>query len=68
MKERPLGLTIETAPYPGFPTDLQSPFLAFLCTARGESRIRETIFEDRFGVVSELLKLSAAVCTFGREL
>ena len=67
MKERPLGLTIETAPYPGFPTDLQSPFLAFLCTARGESRIRETIFEDRFGVVSELLKLSAAVCTFGRE-
>lgn len=60
---------LETRPYPGFPTDLQSPLLAVLLRAKGKSRIRETIFESRFRVAEEFPKLGArvsidgAVCT-----
>lgn len=50
-----------TQVYPGFPTDLQSVFLAVLSTIKGESRIRETIFEDRFKVVSQLRKMGAEI-------
>ena len=67
MKERPRGLVIETAPYPGFPTDLQSPFMAFLAGAKGESRIRETVFEDRFATAGELRKMGARIRVQGRE-
>lgn len=52
---------VETSPYPGFPTDLQSPLMAALCTADGVSYIRETIFESRFGTVAELQKLGADI-------
>ena len=48
---------LETGVYPGFPTDLQSIFLAVLTCARGESLIRENIFEDRFKVVLQLQKM-----------
>ncbi|MDY5539959.1 MAG: UDP-N-acetylglucosamine 1-carboxyvinyltransferase [Lachnospiraceae bacterium] len=60
---------LETRPYPGFPTDLQSPLLAVLLRAKGKSRIRETIFESRFRAAEEFPKLGArvsidgAVCT-----
>lgn len=57
---------LETAPYPGFPTDLQSPLLAALSRAGGESRICETVFEQRFGTVYELLKFGARIETRGR--
>lgn len=50
-----------TKPFPGFPTDMQSLFLAVLCRAKGESRIRETIFEQRFGTVSELRRMGAVI-------
>ena len=40
MKDRPKALSVCTGPYPEFPTDLQSPFMAFLACAKGESRIR----------------------------
>ncbi len=57
---------LETAPYPGFPTDLQSPLTAVLCRARGESRICETIFENRFRIVPELQKMGAKIRIDGR--
>lgn len=52
---------IETAPYPGFPTDLQSMALAVAALADGESRIKETIFENRFRVVEELHRMGAQI-------
>lgn len=52
---------IETAPYPGFPTDLQSPLLAALCRARGISTLRENIFEARFKIVEELRSMGAYI-------
>lgn len=48
MEGRPSGISLKTGPYPQFPTDLQSPFLAVSCIADGESRIEETVFEARF--------------------
>lgn len=57
---------LETGIYPGFPTDLQSIFLAVLTCARGESRIKENIFEDRFKVVPELQKMGAGIVLKGR--
>lgn len=57
---------LETAPYPGFPTDLQSPLLAVLSRARGESRICETVFENRLRTAGELAKMGARIRTEGR--
>lgn len=58
--ERPKAVpVISTAPYPGFPTDLQSVALAAATVAEGETIIEETIFENRFRIVEELLKLGA---------
>lgn len=62
MKERPNAIScLKTEPYPGFPTDLQSPLLAVLCRSKGESRIEERVFENRFLIVSELKKMGADV-------
>jgi UDP-N-acetylglucosamine 1-carboxyvinyltransferase len=47
--------------YPGFPTDLQQPMMAYLCTADGTSTITENIFENRFNHVKELRKLGASI-------
>lgn len=58
---------IETNPYPGFPTDLQSQLMAVLCMARGNSCIRETVFEARFHVAEELNKMGARVFTDSME-
>ena len=52
---------LETKPYPGFPTDLQSPLAAVLLKAEGESHIRETIFESRFRAAGEFCKMGADV-------
>lgn len=57
---------LETEVYPGFPTDLQSPLLAVLATIRGESMIKENIFENRFKICSELRKMGADVLIQGR--
>ena len=61
MAGRPLPLQVETGPYPGFPTDLQSPVMGLLCCASGVSRIRETVFEGRYETAAELEKLGASV-------
>ncbi|MBE5961499.1 MAG: UDP-N-acetylglucosamine 1-carboxyvinyltransferase [Lachnospiraceae bacterium] len=52
---------IETKPFPGFPTDMQSQFMAILSTAMGESKIVENIFEARFLVADELVKMGANI-------
>jgi UDP-N-acetylglucosamine 1-carboxyvinyltransferase len=56
------AVDVETAPHPGFPTDLQQPFLALMTLAQGTSVIRETIF-DRFRFVDELRRMGADVKT-----
>jgi UDP-N-acetylglucosamine 1-carboxyvinyltransferase len=52
---------VTTEPFPGFPTDLQAQFMALMCRADGVSRIRETIFENRFMHVQELARLGARI-------
>ena len=54
-------VTIETQPYPGFPTDLQAQFMAMVTLTEGTSTIRETIFENRFMHVQELARLGADI-------
>jgi UDP-N-acetylglucosamine 1-carboxyvinyltransferase len=56
-----IGADVETAPYPGFPTDLQAQIMALMCIANGQSRINEKIFENRFMHVAELNRLGANI-------
>ena len=58
---RPVAADITTDPFPGFPTDLQAQFMAMMCIARGSSRISETIFENRFMHVPELMRMGADI-------
>jgi UDP-N-acetylglucosamine 1-carboxyvinyltransferase len=58
-------ITIETQPFPGFPTDLQAQLMALMTIARGTSVIRETIFENRFMHVQELARLGADIQLHG---
>ncbi|MBR3324872.1 MAG: UDP-N-acetylglucosamine 1-carboxyvinyltransferase [Clostridia bacterium] len=55
------AISIETQPYPGFPTDLEPIFTALLTKAKGGSRIRENIFENRFEFCKELNKMGAKI-------
>ncbi|MCE5235714.1 MAG: UDP-N-acetylglucosamine 1-carboxyvinyltransferase [Clostridiaceae bacterium] len=61
MQGRPRAVNIKTLPYPGFPTDLQQPMMAFLSTAAGNSFIVENIFESRFNHVTELSRMGANI-------
>jgi UDP-N-acetylglucosamine 1-carboxyvinyltransferase len=56
-----LPVDVTTNPFPGFPTDLQAQFMALMSHAKGTSRIRETIFENRFMHVQELARLGARI-------
>ena len=58
-------ISIETQPYPGFPTDLQAQLMAMMTMAEGVSTIRETIFENRFMHVQELARLGADIHLHG---
>ncbi|HZA00692.1 MAG TPA: UDP-N-acetylglucosamine 1-carboxyvinyltransferase, partial [Hyphomicrobiaceae bacterium] len=58
-------VAVETEPFPGFPTDLQAQLMALMTTARGTSVIRETIFENRFMHVQELVRLGADIQLHG---
>jgi UDP-N-acetylglucosamine 1-carboxyvinyltransferase len=58
-------VSVETRPFPGFPTDLQAQFMALMAISSGESRIRETIFENRFMHVQELARLGADIGIHG---
>lgn len=67
IADKPLrAVDIKTLPYPGFPTDLQSQFMALMCVAEGSSVITETVFENRFMHVDELKRMGAAIRVDGR--
>ncbi len=55
------GVDISTQPYPGFPTDMQSPFMVLMCRARGSGLVQENIFENRFMHVQELVRMGADI-------
>jgi len=59
-------IDIKTMPYPGFPTDMQSQMMSLLCTVKGTSLITETIFENRFMQVGELIRMGANIKIDGR--
>jgi len=55
------SVDVTTAPYPGFPTDVQAQFMALMCLGDGTSKIRETVFENRFMHVAELRRMGADI-------
>jgi len=61
MSERPKAVSVRTAPYPAFPTDMQAQFMALNCIADGSAMVVETIFENRFMHVQELRRLGAQI-------
>lgn len=61
------AVDVDTAPYPGFATDLQAQFMTLMTLAEGESVIRETIFENRFMHAPELIRLGADITVSGGE-
>jgi UDP-N-acetylglucosamine 1-carboxyvinyltransferase len=65
--QRPDPVSAETRPHPGFPTDMQAQWMAAMTLAGGTSTIRETIFENRFMHVAELLRLGADIAIKGNE-
>ena len=60
------GQSFRTTEYPGFPTDMQAQFMALNCVASGASMVTETIFENRFMHVNELVRLGASIHVDGR--
>jgi UDP-N-acetylglucosamine 1-carboxyvinyltransferase len=65
MSSRPASVSLSTAPYPGFPTDMQAQFMALDCIARSTASITETIFENRFMHALELQRLGADIQIHG---
>ena len=63
---RTSALTLSTAPFPSFPTDMQAQFMAMLCLADGASVLTETIFENRYMHVPELARMGADIQVRGR--
>lgn len=61
------SLNITTEPFPGFPTDMQAQFMALLTQSNGDSKISETIFENRFMHVPELIRLGCKIKIKGNE-
>ena len=62
-----IATDIKTLPYPGFPTDMQSQFMALLTTAEGRSTVIETVFENRYMHISELNRMGADISIEGRS-
>ena len=60
-------INLKTAPYPGFPTDLQAQLMVLLCKSKDHSTIREEIFENRFMHVAELNRMGAKIKTKGNK-
>ena len=65
MSGRPKPVSFRTTEYPGFPTDMQAQFMAVNTIAGGTSRVTETIFENRFMHVQEMVRLGASIQTEG---
>lgn len=64
---RPRPVSICTRPHPGFPTDLQAPWMALMSLARGRCSVREEIFERRFLHAAELARMGARITVSGRQ-
>lgn len=62
---RPKAVSIKTAPYPAFPTDMQAQFVALNAVAEGTGTVIETIFENRFMHVQEMLRMGADIAVEG---
>ncbi len=67
MDHEIISADIKTLPYPGFPTDMQSQFMALLATAKGPSIVIETVFENRYMHIEELNKMGANISIQGRS-
>ncbi|MEK7859649.1 MAG: UDP-N-acetylglucosamine 1-carboxyvinyltransferase [Elusimicrobiota bacterium] len=67
MSGRPRPVAVVTKPHPGFPTDLQAPWMSWMSLARGRSRVSETVFENRFLHVAELARMGAEIGVRGRS-
>ncbi len=63
---RPRAVNVKTMPYPGFPTDMQAPFMALLAVSEGTGVVTETVFENRLIHVAELKRLGAEIQVDGR--
>ncbi|HAR62236.1 MAG: UDP-N-acetylglucosamine 1-carboxyvinyltransferase [Candidatus Margulisiibacteriota bacterium] len=61
------AIDLETLPYPGFPTDMQAQFTSLLTLAKGTSVVTETIFENRFMYIPELIRMGAKIKVKGRS-
>src|SRR3546814_14418971 len=64
---RPRAVNLTTAPHPGFPTDMQAQFMAMDCIADGVGVVNETIFENRFMHVQELLRMGSDIRVEGHH-
>ncbi|TXC66857.1 UDP-N-acetylglucosamine 1-carboxyvinyltransferase [Piscinibacter aquaticus] len=64
-QSRPKAVSFRTSEYPAFPTDMQAQFMALNCIAEGASKVTETIFENRFMHVNELVRLGANIVVDG---
>nr|WP_067298644.1 UDP-N-acetylglucosamine 1-carboxyvinyltransferase [Marinobacterium profundum] len=64
---RPKAVSITTAPYPAFPTDMQAQFAALNVVAQGVSQIRETVFENRFMHMQEMIRMGAKITIDGHN-
>ena len=67
MERRPKSVPVKTAPHPGFPTDLQAPWMALMTLAPGFTKISESVFENRFMHAAELARMGAQVAVSGAE-
>ena len=65
---RPRSINVVTAPWPGFPTDMQAQFTALNAIASGHALVRENVFEQRFMHVAELKRMGADIEPLGREV
>ena len=61
------GVSVKTLPYPGFPTDMQAQIMAMMVVSEGNSRVTETVFENRFMHVDELNRMGAKITTADRS-
>ncbi|MDP3541256.1 MAG: UDP-N-acetylglucosamine 1-carboxyvinyltransferase [Elusimicrobiota bacterium] len=66
MDRRPKAVTVVTKPHPGFPTDLQAPWMSLMTLCTGFAKVTETVFENRFLHAAELGRMGAQIAVSGR--
>ena len=64
---RPKAVNVRTAPHPAFPTDMQAQFMVMNCVAEGTGTVVETVFENRFMHVDELIRMGADITVEGNQ-